>query len=187
MKHREIHEEALLHYFDLSKKGQKFEYQPKPRRPKSVQTAQTRIERTLSGTDHSTCEQRGREGAGSRNSSNAAQKRHSFASRPCYSADQTSEQSLSDHSKDAKAGEVRRDHRGDDNLFSHRSSTEQSLSVTDPISNVQQREGSISSDSRNANQRRDGASPSNLGYDTSRVDKAPVHHEQRALPTKTEG
>ncbi|XP_020605431.1 uncharacterized protein LOC110044249 [Orbicella faveolata] len=27
--HREIHEEALLHYFDPSKKGQKFEYQPK--------------------------------------------------------------------------------------------------------------------------------------------------------------
>ena len=27
-KHREIHEEALLHYFDPNKKGQKFEYQP---------------------------------------------------------------------------------------------------------------------------------------------------------------
>ena len=27
--HREIHEEALLHFFDPSKKGQKFEYQPK--------------------------------------------------------------------------------------------------------------------------------------------------------------
>ena len=30
-KHREIHEEALLHYFDPNKKGQKFEYQPKPK------------------------------------------------------------------------------------------------------------------------------------------------------------
>ena len=29
--HREIHEEALLHYFDSSKKGQKFERQPKPK------------------------------------------------------------------------------------------------------------------------------------------------------------
>ena len=29
--HREIHEEALLHYFDPSKKGKKFEYQPKPK------------------------------------------------------------------------------------------------------------------------------------------------------------
>ena len=29
--HREIHEEALLHYFDPRKKGQKFEYQPKPK------------------------------------------------------------------------------------------------------------------------------------------------------------
>ena len=28
--HREIHEEALLHYFDKGKKGKKFEYQPKP-------------------------------------------------------------------------------------------------------------------------------------------------------------
>ena len=27
-KHREIHEEALLHYFDPSKKGNKFQYQP---------------------------------------------------------------------------------------------------------------------------------------------------------------
>ena len=30
--HREIHEEALLHYFDPSKNGQRFEYQPKPKR-----------------------------------------------------------------------------------------------------------------------------------------------------------
>jgi len=28
-KHRAIHEEALLHYFDPCKKGQKFEYQPR--------------------------------------------------------------------------------------------------------------------------------------------------------------
>jgi len=32
-KHREIHEEALVHFFDTSKKGQKFEYQPKPKLP----------------------------------------------------------------------------------------------------------------------------------------------------------
>ena len=30
-KHREIHEEALVHFFDTSKKGQKFEYQLKPK------------------------------------------------------------------------------------------------------------------------------------------------------------
>ncbi len=30
-KHRAIHEEALLHFFDPGKKGQKFEYQPKPK------------------------------------------------------------------------------------------------------------------------------------------------------------
>ena len=40
-KHRKIHEEALLHYFDSSKEGQKFEYQPKPRQPESNQSAQT--------------------------------------------------------------------------------------------------------------------------------------------------
>ena len=38
-KHREIHEEALLHYFDPNKKGQKFEYQP-PQEPSS-QTLQS--------------------------------------------------------------------------------------------------------------------------------------------------
>ena len=32
-KHGAIHEEALLHYFDPSKKVQKFEYQPKPKQP----------------------------------------------------------------------------------------------------------------------------------------------------------
>ena len=37
--HRVIHEEALLHYFDPSKKGQKFEYQP-PQGPSS-QTPQS--------------------------------------------------------------------------------------------------------------------------------------------------
>ena len=72
-KHREIHEEALLHYFDSSKKGQKFEYQPKPRQPESVQSAQT----SLSGKYHSTEEQRGREGIGSSSSFNA--ERHGFA------------------------------------------------------------------------------------------------------------
>ena len=38
-KHSAIHEEALLHFFDLSKKGQKFEYQP-PQAPSS-QTPQS--------------------------------------------------------------------------------------------------------------------------------------------------
>ena len=38
-KHRAIHEEALLHYFDPSRKGQKFEYQS-PQEPSS-QTPQS--------------------------------------------------------------------------------------------------------------------------------------------------
>ena len=183
--HREIHEKALLHYFQSSKRGLKFEYQSKPRQPEGVQSAPTMSERTLSRRVHSTDEQRGREGIGSSKSSYAAQKRHGFASSPSYRADQTSEHSVADHPKDAKPRKVshpsRSDHRRDDNLFGHRSSTEQSLFTE------QQREGNIFSDSRNAEQRRDGASPSNLGYDTSWVNKAPVHHEQRALPTKTEG
>ena len=41
-KHREIHEKALLQYFDSSKKGQKFQYVPKPTpakaKPKPVST-----------------------------------------------------------------------------------------------------------------------------------------------------
>lgn len=31
LKHRAIHEEALLHFFDSNKKGQQFQYQPKPK------------------------------------------------------------------------------------------------------------------------------------------------------------
>ena len=31
-KHRPVHEEALMHYFDPSKKGQKFVYKPKTKR-----------------------------------------------------------------------------------------------------------------------------------------------------------
>lgn len=35
-KHRPIHEEALLHYFDPCKRGHMFEYRPKPKpRPES--------------------------------------------------------------------------------------------------------------------------------------------------------
>ena len=184
-KHGAIHEEALLHYFDPSKKGKKFEYQPKPRQTVSVQSAQATSEKTASRRAYSTDEQKGGEGIGNSNTSNTAQKRHGFASSPSYSADQTSEQSVSDHSKHAKPGEVshpsRSDHRRDDNLFSHRGSPEQSLFTE------QQREGNIFSDSRNADQRRGGPSPSNLDHDTSWVNKAPVHHQQRALPTKTEG
>ena len=41
--HRVIHEEALLHYFDPRKKGQKFEYQP-PQEPLS-QTSSTELEK----------------------------------------------------------------------------------------------------------------------------------------------
>ena len=37
-KHRDIHEEALRHFFDSRKKGQKFEYQPKGRLPPKPST-----------------------------------------------------------------------------------------------------------------------------------------------------
>ena len=61
-KHREIHEEALLHYFDSSKEGQKFEYQPKPRKPESDQSAQRTSERAPLLEYAFTDEQRRREG-----------------------------------------------------------------------------------------------------------------------------
>ena len=56
--HREIHEEALLHYFDPSKKGKKFEYQSKPKPillPKTVEPIATpssakKIQREVSTT-----------------------------------------------------------------------------------------------------------------------------------------
>ena len=61
-KHREIHEEALLHYFDSSKEGKKFEYQPKPRQLESDQSAQKTSERTPLLEYPFTDEQRRREG-----------------------------------------------------------------------------------------------------------------------------
>lgn len=39
--HRPIHEAALIHCFDLSKKGQKFKYQPEPKKVQSSESAQT--------------------------------------------------------------------------------------------------------------------------------------------------
>ena len=35
-KHRKIHEEALLHFFDPNKKGKKFQYQPSPALPSEL-------------------------------------------------------------------------------------------------------------------------------------------------------
>ena len=49
----------------------------------------------------------------------------------------------------------------------------------------QRRDGSLFSDSRGAEQRRDDLSLSSHG--TYRVNKARGHHEQRALPTNAEG
>ena len=37
-RHRAIHEAALLHYFDLSRKGQKFQYHPPQRKPSKAVT-----------------------------------------------------------------------------------------------------------------------------------------------------
>ncbi|KAL9963896.1 hypothetical protein ACROYT_G027451 [Oculina patagonica] len=43
-KHRAIHEEALLHYLDPNKKGQKFEYQPKERPTELIRGRQSEAE-----------------------------------------------------------------------------------------------------------------------------------------------
>ena len=74
--HREIHEEALRHYFDPQRKGQKFEYQPK----QVVKAAHASSEKAPLQKYQSMDDQRGREGIGSSNSSNAEQRRQDFAS-----------------------------------------------------------------------------------------------------------
>ena len=172
-KHREIHEEALLHYFDPSKKGRKFEYQPKPKQPETsgVKSAQKTSEKTLSRKYQSIDEQRRREGIGSSNSSSAEQRRQDFASGRSYSDGQTSEHSYSDHSNDFKPREDDKKEK-----FSHLSS------------NGQRREGSLYSDSRDTEQRREGDSRDAEQRRTDRSLSNPgVHHEQRPLPKKTEG
>ena len=91
--HREIHEEALRHYFDLAKKEQKFEYQPKLKQREVVKVAQTSSERTSLQEYKSMDEQRGREGIGSSNSSSAEQKREDFSAGRSRSADEARKQS----------------------------------------------------------------------------------------------
>lgn len=44
--HRPIHEAALIHCFDLSKKGQKFKYQPEPKQVQSNESGQTPSQKT---------------------------------------------------------------------------------------------------------------------------------------------
>ena len=97
--HRVIHEEALLHFFDPSKKGQKFEYQP---RPKQLEAPLQKYK--------SMDEQRGREGTGSNNSSSAEQRRKDFASGPSYKSTQTSSERTSHkyHSMSEQRGEAYR-------------------------------------------------------------------------------
>ncbi len=43
-KHRAIHEEALLHYLDPNKKGEKFEYKPKERPEELVRGQESKAE-----------------------------------------------------------------------------------------------------------------------------------------------
>ncbi|XP_020605395.1 uncharacterized protein LOC110044222 isoform X2 [Orbicella faveolata] len=96
--HREIHEEALLHFFDLNKKGQKFEYQPKPKQ------LDDRLQKYQSMD-----EQIGREGTGSSNSTSAEQRRRDFASGHSYKSAQTSSEGTplhKDHSMNEQRGEA---------------------------------------------------------------------------------
>lgn len=141
-KHREIHEEALLHYF--CKKGQKFEYQPKPKQPENVRSAQKTSEKTLSQKYRSMDEQRRREDIGSSNSSSAEQRRHDFASSRSHSDGQTSKHSFSDRSNDSKPRVDEQRRNGSLN--------------SDSRDSEQRREGGLCSGSRNAEQRRDDRS-----------------------------
>ena len=150
---------------------QKFEHQPKQKQPESVKLAETTSETTLLLKHQSIDEQRRRERSG-----NSEQRRQDFASSRSYSDGQTSKHNFSDRSNESTPRE-------DLNKLSHANNTEQRGG------------GSLFSDSRDAEQRRDGGlfSDSRDGdlplsnLDTYRVNKAPVHHEQRALPTKAEG
>ena len=85
--HREIHEEALRHYFDSKKKDQKFEYQPK----QVVKAAHASSERAPLPKYQSMVEKRGKEGIGSSNSSSAEQKREDFSAGRSRSADEARE------------------------------------------------------------------------------------------------
>ena len=87
--HREIHEEALRHYFDSKKKDQKFEYQPK----QVVKAAHASSERAPLSKYQSMDEKRGKEGIGSSNSSSAEQKREDFSAGRSRSADEARKQS----------------------------------------------------------------------------------------------
>ena len=95
--HREIHEEALRHFFDPSKKGQKFEYQPKPKQ----------LEAPFQNYQ-SVYDPRGRESIESSNPFSAEQRRQNFASGPSHKSAQTSneETPLKYHSKNEQIGEV---------------------------------------------------------------------------------
>ncbi len=86
-KHRTIHEEALLHHLDPSKKGQKFEYKPKPKGggSKSAQSLQR---------GHSVDEER-REGSSRIPSDKAGQKREVFSRSNTYSGELSREDSSS--------------------------------------------------------------------------------------------
>ena len=68
-KHRPIHEEALLHYFDPDKKGQKFEYQPKPKQGGSRKPAESLSPRSPWHKAQSMDEQRGEDRSFSRSNS----------------------------------------------------------------------------------------------------------------------
>ncbi len=85
-KHRAIHEEALLHYFDPSKKGQKFDYQPKAKEREGTKSAQS-LRR-----GHSVDEER-REGSSLIPSDKAAQKRDVFSRSNTYRGELSREDS----------------------------------------------------------------------------------------------
>ena len=105
--HREIHEEALLHFFEPSKEGQKFEYQPKLKQPESGKSAQSSTERNPVQKYQSMVERRG-EGIKSSGSFSAEQRRGKFSGGHSRSADETREYSL--FSRHNIAEQTRDDH-----------------------------------------------------------------------------
>ena len=93
-KHREIHEEALLHYFNPKNKEQKFEYQPKPKQLEIVKAADTSSERAPEEKVSEAAEQKRRDFSVVRSRSDDETREQSPFRHPTDIAKQTTE----DHS-----------------------------------------------------------------------------------------
>ena len=116
-RHRPIHEEALRHFFDTSKKGQKFAYQPKPKQGGSSKPAQSPSPKNPFQKAQSVEERRGEDRKFIRSYSVGKKGEDSFFS-PTKSAEERGEEDL--FSRSYSVGQ-----KGKDPLFSGAKNVEQ--------------------------------------------------------------